>query len=170
MEVVKSWSVPHRGWLKCNIGIAWDKKQSSSGASWVVRDNHGKVQIHSRRAFSNTDYLHEAKFKGLLWALESCHAHHLKRVIIAFDDTTLINVILRPQAWPNFRKQYVQIVERLKKLEWWRVMKEDRSTNTCAFLIAQSVIKGGYYQSYVAEGPPFWLRDLFESEEAPLCV
>ncbi|XP_048621839.1 uncharacterized protein LOC106398406 [Brassica napus] len=170
MEVAKSWSVPHRDWLKCNIGIAWDKKQSGSGASWVVRDDHGKVQIHSRRAFSNTDSLHEAKFKGLLWALESCHAHHLKRVIIAFDDTTLINVILRPQAWPNFRKQYVQIVERLKKLEWWRVMKEDRSTNTGAFLIAQSVIKGGYYQSYVAEGPPFWLRDLFESEEAPLCV
>ncbi|XP_048605541.1 uncharacterized protein LOC106393034 [Brassica napus] len=141
MEVAKSWSVPHRGWLKCNIGIAWDKKQSGSGASWVVRDDHGKVQIHSRRAFSNTDSLHEAKFKGLL-----------------------------PQAWPNFRKQYVQIVERLKKLEWWRVMKEDRSTNTGAFLIAQSVIKGGYYQSYVAEGPPFWLRDLFESEEAPLCV
>ncbi|KAF2536596.1 hypothetical protein F2Q68_00023619 [Brassica cretica] len=92
------------------------------------------------------------------------------KVIIAFDDTTLINVILRPQAWPNFRKQYVQIVERLKKLEWGRVMKEDRSTNTGAFLIAQSVIKGGYYQSYVAEGPPFWLCDLFESEEAPPCV
>lgn len=30
MEVMKSWSVPPRGWLKCNVGIAWNKNQTWS--------------------------------------------------------------------------------------------------------------------------------------------
>lgn len=43
--------------------------------------------------------------------------------------------------------------------------KEDRTTNRGSFIIAQSVLKGGYLQSYVANGAHFWLRELFENEE-----
>ncbi|KAL0679594.1 hypothetical protein Bca4012_007575 [Brassica carinata] len=125
------------------------ENQARSGASWVVRDDRGKFQMHSQRAFSDTNSLQDSNYNGLLLALNSCHAHHLNRVILAIDDATLPNVILRTKAWPNFRCQYAEIMTRLKKSEWWKVMKEDRSTNTWAFLIAQSVIKGGYYQSYL---------------------
>lgn len=56
-------------------------------------------------------------------------------------------------------------MKRLEKIEWWRLEKEDRTTNRGSFIIAQSVFKGGYLQSYVATGAPFWLRELFENEE-----
>lgn len=56
-------------------------------------------------------------------------------------------------------------MKRLEKFEWWRIVKEDKSTNRGSFSIAQSVLKGGYLQFYVAFGAPFWLKQLFENEE-----
>ncbi|KAJ0233850.1 hypothetical protein HA466_0278700 [Hirschfeldia incana] len=88
-------------------------------------------------------------------------AHHVNRVIIA----TLTKVVLRPRAWPNFKPQYVEMMAKLEKIEWWRLIKEERSANREAFLIAQSAAKGGYGQSYVACGGPFWLRHVFENDE-----
>lgn len=166
--VKKSWSCPPSGWLKCNIGVYRDKVQMRSGAAWVLRNDFGKVLIRSRRAFSNIRSNDEAKFHGLRWAIESMHDHRLNRVIFALDDDTFTMVILRPKAWPNFRCQQLELMESLSKLEWWRLVKEDRETNRGAFLIAQSVIQLGYAQSYVAAGPPFWLASLFESEETDL--
>ncbi|KAF3549602.1 hypothetical protein DY000_02000395 [Brassica cretica] len=122
--------------------------------------------MHSRRMSINVKSLDEAKYKALLWSLESLSFHHLNRVIIALDDDKLTKVILRPKVWPNFKAQYVELEKRLRRVEWWRVVKEDRSTNRVAFLIAQSAAKGGYLQFYVAAGGPLWLRELFENEEA----
>ncbi|KAG2310496.1 hypothetical protein Bca52824_022053 [Brassica carinata] len=163
--VKKSWSGPPRGWLKGNIGVDWNSAQNSCGAAWVVRDEGGKVRLHSRRAFSNISTREEAKFQAMIWAIESFHSHHLNRIIIAIDDATLPSIILRPRAWPSFKYQYGEIMRRLEKIEWWRLEKEDRTTNRGSFIIAQSVFKGGYLQSYVATGAPFWLRELFENEE-----
>ncbi|XP_048596342.1 uncharacterized protein LOC125578099 [Brassica napus] len=165
MVVIKSWSVPPRGWLKGNIGVEWNRVQARSGAAWVIRDDKGKVLLHSRRAFSNICSLDEAKYQALLWSVESFHFHHLNKIIIALDDSTFPSVVLRPKAWPSFRCQYIEIMKRLEKFEWWRLQKEERSSNRGAFFIAQSVIKGGYAQSYVAAGAPFWLLHLFQYEE-----
>lgn len=161
----RKWIAPNRGWMKCNIGVDVDKKNQTGGASWVLRDERGRVSLHSRRAFSNIHTLDEAKFQALLWTIESLSFHRVNRVIIAIDDATLPNVILRPKAWPNFTCQYVEIMVRLRKLEWWRMVKEERSTNRGAFLIAQSVTRGGFVQSYVAAGAPGWKVDLFRNEE-----
>lgn len=129
--------------MKCNIGIDVDKKSRRSGGSWVLRNDIGKVIMHSRRAFSNVQSLDEAKYQSLLWTLECLSFHHLNRVIIAMDDTTLTKVILIRRAWPNFRCQYVEMKRRLRKLEWWRLVKEDSSTNRAAFFIAQSAARAG---------------------------
>ena len=120
----------------------------------MVRNERGKILMHSRRVFINVKSLEEAKYKALLWSLESLSLHHLNRVIIASDDDTLTKVILRPKAWPNFKGQYVELEKRLRKVEWWRLVKEDRSTNRRAFFIAQSAVKGSYPQSYVAASGP----------------
>ncbi|KAG2322266.1 hypothetical protein Bca52824_015479 [Brassica carinata] len=164
-SIAKVWSPPPKGWDKCNVGVAWNSKSKRSGGSWVLRNEKGKVLIHSRRTFSNIQSLEEAKFQGLLWSLECMNSHRRNRVIVAIDDTVLPNIILRPKAWPNFRWQYAQMMGRLRKIEWWRLIKESKATNRGAFLIAQSVIKGDYAQSYVATGPPLWLKETFENEE-----
>lgn len=144
--VVKSWSGPPPGWAqKCNIGIYRDKSQKRSGAAWVLRNDQGKVLIHSRRAFSNILSKEEASLHGLRWAIESMHDHKLNRLIFALDDDTFFTkVILRPKALPNFRCQQLELMEKLSKLEWWKLVKEDRVTNRGAFLIAQCVIQLGY--------------------------
>ena len=163
--VQKRWERPCAGWLKCNIGVDFDNQNSRSGGAWVVRNEMGKVLLHSRQVFCNIDSLDEAKFQGLLWTLDSLCSHRLNRVMIAIDDDTLTKVILRPKAWPSFRAQYMEIERRLRRMEWWRMVKEERSTNRGAFLIAQSAARGGFIQSYVAIGGPFWLSQLFENEE-----
>ncbi|KAF8110670.1 hypothetical protein N665_0080s0005 [Sinapis alba] len=162
---VQRWSPPNRGWLKCNIGMDWDRDRNRGGGAWVVRNDRGHVLMHSRRAFSNINDLHEAKYQALLWTLDSMIAHRLNHIIIALDDNTLTGMIIRPREWPNFKCYYVEVMKRLAHIEWWRIMKEDKLTTREAFLIAQSVTKGEYLQSYVASGAPFWLQELFENEE-----
>ncbi|KAF3543544.1 hypothetical protein DY000_02004814 [Brassica cretica] len=109
--------------------------------------------------------LHEVKLKVLVWAIESITDHHFNRVIFAKDDGDLTQMILRPKAWPNFKGEIWLIMNRLVKIEWWRLVKENRDNNRGAFLIAQSVAKGGHLSSYVATGGPRWLHDFFENEE-----
>ncbi|KAG2311112.1 hypothetical protein Bca52824_022669 [Brassica carinata] len=79
-------------------------------------------------------------------------------------------MILRPRAWPNFKGESALILWKLKGLDWWRLVKEDKANNRGACLIAQSVTKGGFAQSYVAAGGPAWLQELFESEEVSSSV
>lgn len=122
----------------------WDKSQGKCGVAWVVRDEEGKVNLHSIRAFFNIKSKEEAYFQALMWAVESFHSHHLDRITISSDDTTFTNVILRPRAWPNFKYQHAELMKRLEKIKWWRLVTEERSTNRGTFFIAQSVLKGGY--------------------------
>lgn len=53
----------------------------------------------------------------------------------------------------------------MRKIEWWRVVKEVKIRNRGAFRIAQSVTKGRRTQSYVAVGYPFLLQEVFENEK-----
>ncbi|CAN7027904.1 unnamed protein product [Brassica oleracea var. botrytis] len=102
----------------------------------------------------------------MVWSVDSINSHHYNKVIFAIDDCTLNNIILIPRAWPNFKGQSTMIMNRLARMEWWRVTKGDRSTNRGAFFIAQSVIKGRHHRSYVAAaGSPSWLFKFFQSEE-----
>ncbi|KAJ0249284.1 hypothetical protein HA466_0148060 [Hirschfeldia incana] len=73
--------------------------------------------------------------------------------------------VLRPKAWPNFKGENLLIRSKLESIEWWRLVQEKRDNNRGALLIAKSVTKGGYQQSYVATGPPRWLLSCFENEE-----
>ena len=41
--VMKSWSAPPTGWLKCNIGVFRNKLQNNCGSAWVLRNEKGKV-------------------------------------------------------------------------------------------------------------------------------
>ena len=165
MSVLVKWEPSQYSWVKCNIGVHWRKDIAWGGAAWVLRDSEGKVLLHSRRAFTGLNNLNELKVHVCLWAIDSMVSHKMNRVIFAFDDEMIVGAITIPMAWPSFKAMSSDFSIRLRKIEWWRFLKEDRRRNKGAFLIAQSVIIGGRFQSYVATGYPFWLKDIFENEK-----
>ncbi|KAF8097481.1 hypothetical protein N665_0288s0014 [Sinapis alba] len=124
--------------------------QKMGGASWILRNNQGTVLMHSRRAFFNSLNFNVARHAAFLWATESMSSHRVNRVIMAVEDTTTMEMIQRPRAWPSFKRQIHEMMSRLAGIEWWRVTVEQRPTNRGAFLIAQSVTKELRTQSYVA--------------------
>lgn len=104
-EQLKRWSPPPKGWLKCNIGVDWTKAEKRGGRAWVLRDEKRKVILHSRRAFSQIRSLREVKLEALFWCIEGITAHRCNKVIFAIDDEDLTQMILRPKAWPNFKRE-----------------------------------------------------------------
>lgn len=62
---IAHWSPPFTEEFKCNSGFSWSKKNSLSGASWIVRDSWGNVIMHNQRAYSQIASVFEAKFKKL---------------------------------------------------------------------------------------------------------
>ncbi|KAG2307175.1 hypothetical protein Bca52824_026923 [Brassica carinata] len=46
-ELPIGWIKPPRGCLKCNVGSSWMSSSPISGASWILRDEHGKTIMHS---------------------------------------------------------------------------------------------------------------------------
>ncbi|KAL0787421.1 hypothetical protein Bca101_003667 [Brassica carinata] len=145
MSVLVKWPSQY-SWVKCNIGVHWRKDIAWGGAAWVLRDSEGKVLLHSRRAFTGLNNLNELKVHVCLWAIDSMVSHKMNRVIFAFDDEMIVGAITRSMAWPSFKAM-------------------NKRRNISAFLIAQSVTIGERFQSYVAAGYLFWLKDIFENEK-----
>lgn len=160
----KRWSQPPSGWLKCNNRVVWDKHKKMGGAAWILRNEHGSVLMHSRKAFFNSADLDEARHLTVLWAIESMSSHRKNKIIFAVEDSTTVEMITRPRAWPSFKYHIHELMIGLARIEWWRIVVEERPTNRGAFLIAQSVTKELRTQSYVATGPPRWLWTLLDSE------
>nr|VDC96430.1 unnamed protein product [Brassica oleracea] len=68
------------GWVLCEIGMDWSKSDDIMGAAWITKNSRGKVLEHSRRAFSGTKTVGEAKLQVLLWAIESMKRLKKKKV------------------------------------------------------------------------------------------
>ena len=170
VELVRSqkriWKKPPPNWVKCNFGVKWLKKTQRMGVAWIVRNNEGGSFLHSRRSFVNVATLEEAKEIALAWTLECMVAHKLDNVIIACEDVVLMKVIERPKAWPSFTSIYQKMKNFLSKFRCWKSIVESRSSNRCAFLIADSATTDRFYQSYVARGVPLWIESLVASEKA----
>ncbi|KAL9813246.1 putative ribonuclease H domain, reverse transcriptase zinc-binding domain-containing protein [Arabidopsis thaliana] len=152
---VVKWNPPSMGWLKCNVGISWSKRNRLAGGAWVVRDSDGKTLLHSRRAFVNVRDEHEAKFLTIKWSLESMKTHRFNKVVVAFQDTSFVGFVNRPKAWPSFSFYYQEIRRLLVPEVQWKVVMENQDANRGASLIAQSVTGDFRLNSYVAAGHPF---------------
>ncbi|KAG2331620.1 hypothetical protein Bca52824_002800 [Brassica carinata] len=135
------------------------------GVAWIVRDNVGESLLHSRRSFVGIATLEEAKEKALAWTLECMVAHKFDKLIIAGEDAVLLKVLERPKAWPSFTSTYQKLENFLCKFCCWKIKVESRSSNRCAFLIAESASRDRWYQSYVAKGAPLWILSLLRSEK-----
>ncbi|KAG2255597.1 hypothetical protein Bca52824_074891 [Brassica carinata] len=87
-ESLSRWEAPKEGFVKCNVGVSWSKRNSLLGASLIVRNEHGECLIHSRRAFGNVNSLADGRFLGLMWAIESMTSHRLHQVIFDIESQT----------------------------------------------------------------------------------
>lgn len=132
--------------------------------AWVVRDNEGKVLLHSRIAFGKTRDVVKAKFRCLKWGIESMQSHRISKVIFAFDDLTFVGLVNCPRLWPSFRYQSQELKRSLRDSMMWKMIFEPVEANRGANLIAQSVTNDSRLQSYVATGHPSWLQGVFEDE------
>ena len=166
MEVArkKGWKCPLPEWKKCIIGFCWSKKEKMVGAAWVLRDERGVVILHSRRLFSQMENLDHAKFSVLSWAIESLAFHRQVKVVFAFSDLSVVEMINNPIRWPAFSHVSSALLAILSTIKEWKLVFEFQVANRGAFLIAQSALHPSFAQSYVARGPPLWLYELFDVE------
>ncbi|KAG7573473.1 Endonuclease/exonuclease/phosphatase superfamily [Arabidopsis suecica] len=160
------WRPPDVGWLKCNIGVAWSRRNRIAGGAWVVRDEKGVVLLHSRKGFLNVCSKMDAQFEILMWCIESMRSHNLGRVMFVLQADELVGAVNRPMAWPSFYFHSSEVRELLKGIIEWKLSKESVLANRGASLIAQTVTSDLRLHSYVASGHPSWLNRLFEDERA----
>lgn len=104
----------------------------------------------------------------VLWAIESMRSQRQSKIIFAREFGELFGVVHRPQAWPSFLYQKSKIEKELDGIIDWKLVVVAREANRGAFFIAQSVIKYGLVNSYVARGHPSWLLELFVNESRGL--
>ncbi|KAG2299870.1 hypothetical protein Bca52824_036342 [Brassica carinata] len=155
------WIVPPREFVKCNIGMRWSKKKKEVGAVWVLSDPGGTTLLHSRRFFTGVWSKEEAYFLSLVWAVESLIFHKCQRVYFSLEWRMLVNAINSPKVWPSFKFKVSKTRRLFGELLEWRILFESSEANRGARLIANSVITGDRFQSYVARGSPRWLLNYF---------
>lgn len=163
-HVRAKWKPPPSGWKMCNVGFEWNRSNLMVGGGWVVRNKRGVVQCHSRRAFRNFHSLDEAKLVVILWALESMGSQRMSNIIVAGDFSELVGAVERPQAWPSFLHQVGEIELAMARIEGCRLIYVDNEANKGATFISQSVTRQGLIRSYVQNGHPPWLFELFVNE------
>ncbi|CAA0406188.1 unnamed protein product [Arabidopsis thaliana] len=161
---VSRWLPPPVNELKCNIGVAWSKQTQISGASWVVRDDMGKVLLHSRRSYSQVHSLFQAKLKSWEWALESMGNHKFERVIFGASSHDIIFGLHKPKEYPALLGHITELLKFTRNKPSWFMALEPKESNRGALEIAKSALTGYRWQSYVSFGFPHWLGSLFESE------
>lgn len=89
------------------------------------------------------------------------------KVLFAADTNDVVKALIKPTDWPSMEMKVDMLVTELKSSPEWSVMYyEETLANKGAYAIAQSVIKDGRTQSYVAQGYPRWLEVVFEYERS----
>lgn len=166
----KLWTKPEEGRFKCNIGFAWSQVKAISGAAWVLRNSDGLVLMHSRRSFSQVNTCMHAKVKSWEWALESMKSLHKRNVTFASSSMEVIKALHKPKEWPAFRGHLFLLLSFNMNQEGWDICFEDQQCNRGATEIAKSVTSDHRLHSYVASGPPIWLRGLFDEERRSTMV
>ncbi|KAG5415481.1 hypothetical protein IGI04_003048 [Brassica rapa subsp. trilocularis] len=164
LPLSEHWVRPPMGFLKCNIGSAWDHPSGLSGTGWLVRDHQGTAINHSRRAFSESTSRREADLNSLLWAVESMVNMRLKNVILEASSIELREALLDPHQYPELKSLIDRILLLLSRLDSWSLIHVHSSRNRVATAIAVSVITDVRTQSYVATGGPSWLSHTILSE------
>lgn len=159
-----AWNKPDVGIVKCNIGSSWVANGSISGSSWITRDHQGQSLHHSRRAYPFSPTKRRADLLSLLWAVESMVNMKQRNVLFESSSIELRETLLYPDRFPEVHDLLDTLAGLLPRLGTWSLCYIWRSRNNVATSIAVTIIRDHRTQSYVAQGAPFWLREMVHQE------
>lgn len=134
-RIIFGWKPPHVSWLKCDIGSSWNKSNFEGGAS-----------------FSNIRSKLESTFESWKWTIESMKSLRMNSVIFSSEDHNLVGTITKPTSWPSLKFYSIKLSSMLHELLSWRVKSQSRKVRRPAFLLADSVVKKNFFQSYISTG------------------
>lgn len=164
MEKRDQFIAPPKGWVICEFDMDWARCNSAVGAAWMVKDDSGRVLLHSRRTFPMVPMEREAKLMVFSWAVESMSSLKYDAVVFTSSFADLTDAIVRPRAWPSLQFEASELRKDLQAFVKWEVKVQPADSGRCVSFIAQSVINLGFSQSYVAAGHPRWLDSFFAHE------
>ncbi|XP_013700365.2 uncharacterized protein LOC106404171 [Brassica napus] len=157
-EETKKWDPPLPGYVKCNIYANWRNAKLHSGVSFIVRDQSGNVLHHARDANTFSPNRATAELRCLVWTLQSLKDLGYQDVVIGSDFREIVEAIKKPLEWPLFRMLLQKINTFCGMFCSVAFELETVSSNQIAREIANSVLRDGRFQSYLALGGPAWLH------------
>lgn len=117
--------------------------------------------MHGRNLFINVKNKKEASFESWSWAFVCLSTLHFNAIIFAGEDHDLIGAISKPSAWPSLKFYSCNALSMLNDFQDWKVQLQSHHQFKGAKLIADSVLSGDRFQSYISVGFPSWLAHLF---------
>ncbi|CAL9230878.1 unnamed protein product [Arabidopsis halleri] len=158
------WSPPDIGVVKCNVNADWRNAAMMSGVAWVARDCYGSVLYHAREVFTGSSNRIMAELRCILWALHSLRDLRLENVIISSDCQAAIAALYNPREWPRYGMWLDAIFRAAKSFRYITFELVSCPANFIARDIAESVIRDGRFNSYLAARGPVWLQYQLRSE------
>lgn len=92
-------------------------------------------------------------------------SHHVEKVIFETEFSLFVWAVKRQTDWPAFRYQGSELRKGLKDFRCWSSSVVSPKVNRCAGAIAKSALQLRWSQSYVSQGNPRWLQDMFEDDK-----
>lgn len=98
--------------MKCNVHASWVNKVALSGGAWFVQNIQGQSIYHNRDAFTPSDCHVLAELWCIVWAMETLHDVHIRKVEVASDCMAAVEAISNPKEWPRYRN----VLDKIKHL------------------------------------------------------
>ncbi|KAG5399911.1 hypothetical protein IGI04_014518 [Brassica rapa subsp. trilocularis] len=160
----RKWSSPPLSILKCNIGVSWSSASMYCGAGWIIRNSVGKVLLHSRRSFSGVRSPIQAGLLAITWATTSVKEHKLRNVQFEFSSSEAADALNNPLDFPLVYAECYKALGSVYSLPKSSIALVHGTCNKAASAIADSVISGQRFHSYVSSGGPRWLAMMLDEE------
>ncbi|ESQ33668.1 hypothetical protein EUTSA_v10009535mg [Eutrema salsugineum] len=141
------WYPPDPGVLKCNINANWRNDKLHSGGAWILRDHTGTLRT-------------------LIWAIQSLRDLQVTEVVLTLDLQAVLDALNKPLEWPRFRAFTSYISHLCSGFSTIAFQHEAIGANQAARNIAESVLRDGRFQSYLAWGGSAWLHNIIANDRS----